>query len=68
MRLSMVMYYAVMSRLEGLTHWLRGHDIAWAVVPVCEDLSCPGDLICDTCDKVIWCKMLDPWRYWRENE
>jgi hypothetical protein len=35
-------------------HWLRRHDVAWSVnadPPMCE-----GDIVCETCAVVIWCR------------
>jgi hypothetical protein len=52
---------AVAARLAYLTHRLRGHVIVWRRLR--SDLApCPGDIICETCDRVLWCRAYDPWR------
>jgi hypothetical protein len=47
------------ARLDGLRCILRGHTVRWRAGA---DDICTGDIICDTCNRVIWCRWYDPWR------
>lgn len=44
------------ARVDAFWHLVRGHQIAWVV-----DASelCDGDIICDTCSAVLWCRYHD---------
>jgi hypothetical protein len=52
---------AVHGRVLFLLHAMRGHDVTWRTPP--NDLPlCAADIACRTCDAVVWCRELDPWR------
>jgi hypothetical protein len=38
-------------------HKLKGHTLGWRVGA---DEVCAGDIVCETCNLVIWCRWLDP--------
>jgi hypothetical protein len=38
-------------------HWLRRHDVAWRVNA--DPPACDGDIACETCALVIWCRSHD---------
>ncbi len=48
-----------MERFNAVFHWIRGHEVYWYVS---EDELCPGDIVCETCNQIIWCRSHDPWR------
>lgn len=50
-------FYGLMARLQGVMHILRGHDVEWNADPETE--WCAGDIICHTCDLLIWCRWHD---------
>jgi hypothetical protein len=50
----------VNGRWEYVTHAVAGHAVAWTRSTV--DGSCPGDIVCDDCGQVLWCRAYDPWR------
>jgi len=52
---------ALAGRLRGLLHVARGHDVAWRV-PSEDPRRCPGDIVCEDCATVLWCRSQDPWR------
>ena len=52
---------AVAARLAYVTHRLCGHRTVWSRSRA--DLPpCRGDIICETCDQVLWCRAHDPWQ------
>lgn len=48
--------YAISSRGVAVWHWLRGHRILWRTN---QDHVCTGDIVCETCDLLIWCRAHD---------
>lgn len=53
-------FAALAARVTYLTHCLRGHVTVWKQSR--PDLArCPGDILCETCDRVLWCRAYDPW-------
>jgi hypothetical protein len=50
-------YYGVTARLEGVWHMLRGHRVLWSTHAVKD--FCVGDIVCESCNRVIWCRALD---------
>ena len=40
-----------------LTHW--SHDVRWRTN---RDERCPGDITCETCSCIFWCRLQDDWR------
>ena len=50
-------YRPFAARLEGLWHKVKGHKVKWKAYP---DKDCNGDIICVTCNKIIWCRWHDP--------
>lgn len=53
--------YSIWARLQALYHITAGHDVGWKVT-YGNDLGCAGDIVCNTCQELIWCRALDPWR------
>jgi hypothetical protein len=51
---------ALKGRAAGVTHALNGHTVEWNRTP--SDASCPGDIVCNDCSQVLWCRAYDPWR------
>ena len=51
-------YLCIAARLDAVWHWARGHRVRWRANP---DYMCSGDILCDTCDAVMWCRSHDPW-------
>lgn len=49
----------IAARLKGLWCIVCGHDIEWFYSP---DDMCSGDIVCNTCNQLIWCRWHDPWR------
>jgi hypothetical protein len=48
-------------RLAYFTHLASGHAVTWKRSAA--DLTiCPGDIVCDECGLVLWCRAHDPWR------
>ena len=43
-------------RLYSLWHIARGHKVYWRVGA---DDICDGDIVCGTCNLLIWCRALD---------
>lgn len=63
------MISALHARLHAVVCWLKGHDVKWRTGSeslVEDDVrfadTCPGDIVCETCNLVIWCRWYDPWR------
>lgn len=50
---------ALKGRAAGVTHALNGHAVEWNRMPA--DASCPGDIVCNECAQVLWCRAHDPW-------
>ena len=52
------MIVALMARFSYVVHLARFHEVEWK-----HDSKdgCPGDILCHTCQLVLWCRMLDPW-------
>ncbi len=46
------------ARIDAICHKIRHphHKILWRFDP---DEICPGDIVCETCDIVFWCRALD---------
>lgn len=44
------------ARVGAFWHIARGHDVDWAVDT--SDL-CDGDIVCETCHVVLWCRYHD---------
>lgn len=47
----------LLARFDGLMHKLKGHKVEWAMSPM---VTCKGDIVCHTCNVVLWCRWLDP--------
>jgi hypothetical protein len=51
---------AGVARVRYLWHRARGHSVIWRTEP--SDLPrCMGDIVCETCAEVLWCRAYDPW-------
>jgi hypothetical protein len=50
---------AVGGRVAYLTHTLAGHVVEWRRSSPGAD--CAGDIVCDDCEQVLWCRAHDPW-------
>src|SRR5689334_17948330 len=51
---------AIAGRLAYVAHRVCGHRTVWTRSR--PDLPpCPGDIMCETCDQVLWCRANDPW-------
>jgi hypothetical protein len=56
---------ALIGRLAYLTHLAAGHAVTWKTTwkTSSPDSSlCPGDIVCNDCGQVLWCRAHDPWR------
>jgi len=52
---------ALAGRLAYLLHRVSGHAVSWNTSR--SDLPrCAGDIVCDGCGQVLWCRAYDPWR------
>lgn len=52
---------ALAGRLAYVGHLARGHAVSWS--SAASDVTiCPGDIVCDDCGQVLWCRAHDPWR------
>lgn len=52
-------WWAVQGRLLYVWHRVRRHETRWRVsidLPLCT-----GDLTCETCNLLLWCRAHDPW-------
>jgi hypothetical protein len=47
----------IKARLDAFWHFARGHQMAWHVNR--DDLCPNGDIVCETCRLVIWCRAHD---------
>lgn len=45
------------ARLRGLLCLMLAHDVEWASN---KDEVCAGDIVCHTCNLIIWCRWYDP--------
>ena len=45
--------YSILARIDALLHVLQGHKVSWKVN--CDD-NCKGDIVCHTCNMIIWCR------------
>ena len=54
-------FYWLWARIHGLWCLVRMHDIEWRANTDYEP-DCPGDIVCHTCNLVLWCRWYDPWR------
>ena len=52
---------ALAGRLAYLTHRAKGHAVTWKRSSL-EPCVCAGDIVCDDCGEVLWCRAHDPWR------
>jgi len=51
---------AVAGRLLYLLHRASGHEVVWRTSR--SDLPfCNGDIVCESCARVLWCRAEDPW-------
>jgi hypothetical protein len=53
---------AIQGRARYVIHALVGHQVGWSH-HAAEASSCTGDIVCITCDSVLWCRGMDPW-FW----
>lgn len=46
------------ARIHAMWHKIthQTHDVQWRYKP---GKLCPGDITCETCNKIFWCRMLD---------
>lgn len=56
-----LLWLAVEGRLAYFTHLVSGHRVAWKRVGSDAEI-CPGDVVCDDCGQVLWCRAHDVWR------
>ena len=55
------MYRAALAgRLQYVLHRVSGHAVVWkrslSDLPLCD-----GDIVCESCAQVLWCRAHDPW-------
>ena len=50
------LYYGLHARLIALYHTIKLHDVDWRKTP---DEICDGDIYCNTCNLLIWCRCYD---------
>ena len=53
----MIWYSFILARLGGLWHKMKGHEVVWVEN---SGTTCRGDIICNTCNLIIWCRWYDP--------
>jgi hypothetical protein len=48
-------WYGLLARIDVVLHKIRHpkHRMIWRYKP---DALCPGDIVCDTCDVIFWCR------------
>jgi len=46
-------WYKFGAIFEYILHWLRGHEVSWRSNI---DELCAGDIACETCSLLIWCR------------
>jgi len=46
------------ARIEAIWHkiWHPRHDVKWRINA---DEECPGDITCETCSCIFWCRALE---------
>lgn len=51
-------YNGITARLQAIFHKILHpkHKVLWRADA---DKICPGDIICDTCDIIFWCRIQD---------
>lgn len=52
----MTCFLGMRARLDAGICWLKGHDVQWRANV---DEVCEGDILCDTCDCMHWCRAMD---------
>lgn len=54
----MINALGISARIDAVCHKILHprHKIIWRFAP---DELCPGDIVCDTCDIIFWCRALD---------
>jgi hypothetical protein len=52
---------ALVGRLAYVTHRMARHAVLWRSAADAR-VNCPGDIVCCTCNQVLWCRAHDPWR------
>lgn len=52
---------ALAGRLTYLTHRASGHAVTWNALSR-DSWACAGDIVCQDCGQVLWCRAHDPWR------
>ena len=52
---------ALGGRLAYFVHRASGHRVTWSR-PTSDASLCSGDIVCDECGQVLWCRAHDPWR------
>jgi hypothetical protein len=55
------LWLAVAGRLAYFTHLASGHAVTWRRSAP-DPTICPGDIVCEECGQVLWCRAHDPWR------
>jgi len=50
---------AIAGRCSYLTHTVAGHTVEWRRSS--PDADCAGDIVCEDCAQVLWCRAHDPW-------
>lgn len=50
--------YGIQAKLSAIWHKIchPRHDVRWRVN---KDNVCPGDITCETCEMIIWCRIYD---------
>ena len=49
-------YYKFSAIFDYFIHKIRGHEVYWRVNV---DELCSGDIVCETCNLIIWCRAND---------
>ena len=51
-------WYGIRARIDALFHKIRhpSHKILWKT---CADEICDGDITCETCNVIFWCRAQD---------
>jgi len=54
----MISYWGFRGRMDAIIHKILHplHDIKWRTDA---DDVCDGDIICETCDYIFWCRVYD---------
>jgi len=50
--------WAAEARIRAILHKLThpGHELVWRRL---DDSPCPGDIVCETCNSLFWCRLYD---------